>query len=274
MVPAFNARTLANISNYIQQPSHALLLIGSVGVGKMRAIEYIAENITKTTYAHKITNFRLINTEGLTITIDMIREVIAFTKLKQSGIRIIAIHNVQFMNDESQNALLKLLEEPPENIIILLSIDSESKIKQTLLSRVEKIQIRPFTKQELMSYLKTKDVTRKDQDAIWAMSGGRIRLADSLIDSDSLERSVFQLSKTIVRGSTFDRLKQVDSLSKQPENLELLLFALRRVVRLSAKSRSPDRLQESLQTIYDCEVALQSSNPNIKLLLTKLMLGV
>ncbi len=53
-----------------------------------------------------------------------------------------------------QNKLLKLLEEPPENVYFLLGATTSYPILQTVLSRVKKLQLPPFSETEILSFLR------------------------------------------------------------------------------------------------------------------------
>jgi len=71
------------------------------------------------------------------IEIDSIREVIKFnnhTTLYENK-KIILIDDAEFLNRNSSNALLKIIEEPNPNTIIILILDSSKKILETLNSR-------------------------------------------------------------------------------------------------------------------------------------------
>tara|TARA_Y100000590_G_C15645670_1_gene986764 strand:- start:370 stop:1308 length:939 start_codon:yes stop_codon:yes gene_type:complete len=72
-----------------------------------------------------------------TIEIEKIRDVIKFNN--HSGLydkkKIILIDDAEFLNTNSSNALLKLIEEPNQNTIIILILDSSKKILETLNSR-------------------------------------------------------------------------------------------------------------------------------------------
>ena len=52
-----------------------------------------------------------------------------------------------------QNKLLKLLEEPPKNVYFLLGATSSYSILQTVLSRVKKLEISPFSEREIEQFL-------------------------------------------------------------------------------------------------------------------------
>ncbi len=71
------------------------------------------------------------------IEISQIREMINYTNKSSfnSNDKIIIIDNVEFLNTNSVNALLKVLEEPNEKIIFFLIHDNQKKISSTLKSR-------------------------------------------------------------------------------------------------------------------------------------------
>lgn len=52
-----------------------------------------------------------------------------------------------------QNKLLKLLEEPPEKVYFLLGATTSYPILQTILSRVKKLEIIPFSEKQIQSFL-------------------------------------------------------------------------------------------------------------------------
>jgi len=78
---------------------------------------------------------------GQTIKIDQIREVIAFVSQTPSlgGYRIIIIDPARAMNINAANALLKTLEEPTPNTLLILISDSIPRLPATILSRCQKI---------------------------------------------------------------------------------------------------------------------------------------
>ena len=84
-------------------------------------------------------NFYLINLKDgkKSIEISQIREMINFTNKSSfnNGYKIILIDNVENLNMNSVNALLKVIEEPNNNVLFLLIHDIQRKIIDTLKSR-------------------------------------------------------------------------------------------------------------------------------------------
>ena len=71
------------------------------------------------------------------IEIDQIRNIITNSQKSSfnSKKRFILVDNVEFLNINASNALLKILEEPPGNIYFILILDSSKKIPDTIKSR-------------------------------------------------------------------------------------------------------------------------------------------
>ncbi len=90
-------------------------------------------------------NFYLIDlvNEKKNIEISQIREMFNYTNKSSfnNKPKFVFIDNVENLNTNSLNALLKIIEEPNNNLFFLLSHDSRKKIKDTLKSRCINIKI-------------------------------------------------------------------------------------------------------------------------------------
>jgi DNA polymerase-3 subunit delta' len=89
------------------------------------------------------------------IKINSIREISRFVSYSYEGNfkRIIILSNAHLMKDEAQNALLKNLEEPPENIIFILCTPYPNLLKETILSRCWRINFENLTPDEIKEVL-------------------------------------------------------------------------------------------------------------------------
>ena len=90
-------------------------------------------------------NFYLIDLidEKKSIDIAQIRQMINYTNKSSFNDlpRLILIDNIENLNKNSVNALLKVVEEPNENIFFILIYDNEKKILSTLKSRCIEFKI-------------------------------------------------------------------------------------------------------------------------------------
>ena len=77
------------------------------------------------------------------IKVDKIRELRnnAYIKPNEAEARVFIIKNADTMNEEAQNALLKLLEEPPETVGIILAAASRSRLLATVRSRLSLVNV-------------------------------------------------------------------------------------------------------------------------------------
>lgn len=89
------------------------------------------------------------------IKINSIREISRFVSYSNEGNfkRIIILSNAHLMKDEAQNALLKNLEEPPENIIFILCTPYPNLLKETILSRCWRINFENLSPDEIKEIL-------------------------------------------------------------------------------------------------------------------------
>ena len=60
-----------------------------------------------------------------------------------SDAKLIKINDAELLNEQAQGHLLKILEEPPKNSYIFLLSSKPSKLKKTILSRLNRIKIHP-----------------------------------------------------------------------------------------------------------------------------------
>lgn len=92
----------------------------------------------------------------------------------ENNVRLFVLSGAENMTAEAQNKILKTLEEPPENVCILIGAASDSTLLPTVKSRVKRLDIPPFSDGEIRRVLE-KDYTdsAKLESAI-ALGGGRI----------------------------------------------------------------------------------------------------
>jgi DNA polymerase-3 subunit delta' len=121
------------------------------------------------------------------IKISSIRDIKKFLSFNYEDIkyRVILISQAHLMNEESQNALLKNLEEPPEGVIFILSTHSPEKLRETIRSRCWKINFQPLEENDLLDILIQKfGIDSSTAYEVVPFSGGSIQTAISLIEND------------------------------------------------------------------------------------------
>lgn len=84
------------------------------------------------------------NTQLANFKIELVREIIRETQYAnwdKQGLRVIVLLNFTSASLAAQNALLKLIEEPPANTLIILPVISDNRLLSTISSRCNYCQI-------------------------------------------------------------------------------------------------------------------------------------
>ena len=132
-----------------------------------------------------------IENEKSLIEIEQVRDCINFfNHTPILGVyKICIIDSLDEMNINSTNALLKILEEPPQNSLFFIVSHNKDSIMPTIKSRCLNLQFRKFSNDEIESFIKTKISNDEVYDLrdIIDLSNGSIGRALELIKEDSQE---------------------------------------------------------------------------------------
>ena len=153
------------------------------------------------------------------IKINSIRDIKKFLSMdyNEIGYRFVIIIDAHLMNEESQNALLKSLEEPPEKVIFILTTPFISKLRSTIISRCWKINFDPLSEDELIYILINYfDVDKATATEVAPFAMGSVQYALNLIDMNIhnlKEKTISILRYSFGRkfNSAFDELNSVIS---------------------------------------------------------------
>lgn len=114
------------------------------------------------------------------IVVEDINEIVgdAFVKPIDSVYKVFVLKNFDEANTQSQNKLLKTLEEPPQNVIFILTCSSSGAILPTICSRVKSISESLLDIETATRYLDS--INLKDALDVARVSSGNISLAMKL----------------------------------------------------------------------------------------------
>ena len=101
------------------------------------------------------------------------RSEIFNTSLSAEG-RAVLLYHVERMNEESANALLKVMEEPPEGVLFLLTADSLADVLPTIRSRCISFAVAPVSPEACARYCTAQGVGAKDAALYSALFDGHI----------------------------------------------------------------------------------------------------
>jgi DNA polymerase-3 subunit delta' len=146
----------ADISNQSQEMTHAWLFTGPPGSGRSNAaLAFAAALVCKTGGCKECTDCKtamigshadveLVKTEGLSIKIDEVRDLITRASWSPAvgNYRVVVIEDADRLTESAANALLKAIEEPGLRTVWLLCAPSATDVLPTIRSRTRSLVLR------------------------------------------------------------------------------------------------------------------------------------
>ena len=146
----------ADISNQSQEMTHAWLFTGPPGSGRSNAALAFAAALVcksagcndcidcKTALAGTHADVELVKTEGLSIKIDEVRDLISRASWSPAvgNYRVVVIEDADRLTESAANALLKAIEEPGLRTVWLLCAPSATDVLPTIRSRTRSLVLR------------------------------------------------------------------------------------------------------------------------------------
>ena len=168
--------------------SHAYIVDGAVGVGKLDFALYCAQAMLCTEHDKPCGHCPscrkaqkgdhpdiLVIGKDKAANVDSVRQLIRRSTLKpnDSDKQIFIVCNADRLNEPSQNALLKLFEEPPESVAIFLLTENRASLLPTVLSRGQRIHLDGISDEELRIRLTEKFPKLSSREISHAVSRAR-----------------------------------------------------------------------------------------------------
>ncbi|MBO4432889.1 MAG: hypothetical protein J5852_05090 [Clostridia bacterium] len=214
-----------------------------------------------------------------TIPVRAVREIVAAAAIvpQKASRHIFLTDCAQCMTPEAQNALLKVLEEPPEAAMFILTCNSRAELLTTVVSRCTVFTLGPVDREIAAEYISSK-VKREPEEIQAAVDGaqGNIGAALTILKSKSAsaaEEKAKEFCDIMQNGSQYQMLKLLLPLEKsRPKTLDFYNALEIKLVSLIRASRSKT-LVSRYERLYGTAIehkTLLKSNANLSLLLTRL----
>ncbi len=227
---------------------HAYLITGPTGIGKkILALRFIQAIICKDPVEPGIPcgicqNCKRINRlehpdlfpiareeESSQIKIDQVRELIHHLHLTPFEVsrRIGLLLNFEEANASAQNALLKTLEEPPGNAILILTAKTAGSLLETISSRCEEIRLHPVPISTISKGLELKHGIPADQASFLShISGGNPELAlhyHQTPAAQELRETLLNDHLQIVQSNAVNRFLYAAKYEKDPRMVQKII---------------------------------------------------
>lgn len=219
-----------------QHVSHSYLFVGIDGIGKTLFAREFAKKILCLNGkgdscescikwdSNNHPDFLQIEPENNTIKIEQIRNMQEEISVKPiaSNKKVFLIVNSDCMTKESQNCLLKTLEEPPEYATIILTTSNESKLLNTIKSRCMKIPFQKIEESELEEYAKNVLNLKLSKEFIKICEGSIGKLLEIEEDKE-IYTEINSLLDNIERYSFTTLINKAEVLYKEREKIQEIL---------------------------------------------------
>lgn len=131
------------------------------------------------------------------IRVDQIREMIGQAQImpNEANGKAFVIHEAELMNTQAQNALLKLLEEPPRGVVLILSTATPTMLLETVRSRCIELtanddapELDAALRKEVLEYLTLVVKQQKSKLLAWCnQKAGKADVADAVAFTDAVK---------------------------------------------------------------------------------------
>lgn len=263
---------------------HAYLFYGQKGIGKKTIAKFFSAGILckgdnkpcfKCVSCKKVLDnihpdlYILENTESKnSIHIDEIRQIRkdAYVKPNESDYKVYIIDNAENMTIGAFNALLKVLEEPPETTIFILTCESKSAVPETILSRCMPLAVYPLTNDECLTALKELEPQKTENQLLYAVeqSNGILGQALKILNDDSYEKVKLikdEVIKGIITINEYDILKAFSQINNDKklfvDVVNELIISVRNSTLVKIKARE---IKDDLSNELAFKLTLKHSN--------------
>lgn len=211
---------------------HAYIFVGRSSVGKRTVARYLASNLLQIP-VEKIDihpDFLYVerwfdektgkHKKDITIEQARIVKETLSTKSWSGGFRIVIVDDVERLNEEASNALLKILEEPPEKSIIFLLTTDNKVLLPTIRSRAQTVLFPLVSEEVIKQALIDKGCNEVQATDFACAAWGRPGRALSFLQDEELYKSYNQeieRFKKLLHQPFYTQLKLLEHLFKKDD---------------------------------------------------------
>ena len=223
----------------------------------------------------------IIEPEEESVKIEQIRQGLSFLFYHPqiSSLKILIINQADKMTEDCQNALLKTLEEPRENNLIILVTSAPKRLLTTIRSRVLPLRFRRITNKEIIDFLqKQYSLSQNEAEEIAERADGKIGKVIKLLDKD-YKKELDQKRKDLKEILNQDFAKQSVYFQKLVEDngkLKSTLEEWLRVLKSDKDSKElkliPEKRIKLIDSILKSIYLIADTNINRQLLMENIFL--
>jgi len=270
-----NERTQQHLDILIRDLPQSIVFTGPNGVGLSASVSYISKALNIQPIYVLPEKDEKVDIEKGVITVDVIRRLYTQTKTIETKTRLIVIDYAERMGIQSQNAFLKLLEEPGVNTHFILLTHTPSSLLPTIRSRVQLVEIRPISpaqSEQLLFDLKVDDPTKRAQ-LLFIASGLPAQLSLLSSDDKAFEKraQLIRDARTYLQGSLYDRLKVAVTFKDDRQQALTMLMDAMKLIQGSLKTGQDPSQVKKISALLNAHERIEA-NGNVRLQLASVRL--
>lgn len=255
-----------SIASYAKNTPHALLLHGRTGAGLTTTAMAFAQALTKSANI-----MRIQPDEAGSIKVRTVRELYEYTRTKQDEKLVIILDDADTMQPNAQNALLKLLEEPPRHVVFILTTHRLQYILPTIQSRVQSIQVPTISQKQSEQLLDTLGVTDDAvrRQLLFIARGLPAELTRLAEDKAYFEKRVesFRRARDFMQGNSYQKLIITYKIGTNRDIALALLDDTAHIIETSLREKPQKKLVAILDATLQAQDKLrQDGNVRAQLL--------
>lgn len=170
--------------------------------------------------------------------IDRIRELRdgAYVLPNEAAVRVLILCDAHTMTPQAQNALLKILEEPPKHLVFILTCENRAQMLATIRSRVQVVTLGGVEWEQAAPLLRERlpDADEQTLYRAFAVSGGVIGKVLTDVEDDTLQKVLEVsplLAEALLAPSAWPFMKLTGRLEKDKPAIAGVLNALTLILR-------------------------------------------
>lgn len=224
--------------------AHAYLFTGPSGVGKRMAAEIFARGINcasevgtkpcdiclscKKALHKNHPDINFLEPEGASIKIEQIRKLQkqVYAKAYEGRYKIFILEDMHKATVQACNSLLKILEEPPDNVVFILLTENLQSIPATVISRCQKINFVPLSKHSITQVLQAQGHSVEKVQLAADLAGGSLGQAWEVLNNEklvSVRKYALNFLESVMTKKYFRIFKVIEEIDKAKVDIQALL---------------------------------------------------
>ena len=124
--------------------------------------------------------------------------------------RVFVLHRTDLATLEAANSLLKTLEEPPAQVVMILTAVRVEQLPSTVISRCQRLDLRPLARHVVEATLREKEVPAAQAQLLARLAGGRLGWAFLASQDASMLHQRQEALDQLIQMLSADRVERLD----------------------------------------------------------------